>query len=214
MTTLSTDICIGDALPTQNNAKHANITDKDGNTLEYFPDEFMRIPFEPSTFSESISSRKIAIDITDATRKEFARLDAVLMVYISEHSERPFKKRMSLEQVRNNYSSPIHTSENHPSCIKTKVELGEGKYAVACWSEDGESIDLPESWRAYLIKPKIVVSSLWMFGSKFGPVLRLTDAMLQPKCEKDRCSPFKKRPGIPPRPIRPSTYVFVEQCAE
>ena len=72
------------------------------------------------------------------------------------------------------------------------MELGEGKYAVACWDEAGESIALPHSWREFVIKPRIVVSNLWMFGGKFGPVLRTADVLLQPKPEgAERCSPFK-----------------------
>ena len=80
-----------------------------------------------------------------------------------------------------------------PTTIKTKVDLGAGKYGVTCWSEDGEAVDMPESWKDYVIKPRIVISNLWIFGSKFGPLLRLTDALLQPKPELEatvRCSPF------------------------
>ena len=192
---LATDIRIEDVKTTQNGAKVANIKGGDGDALVYLPDEFLSIPFDPSTFVESDSLRKdLAINITDAMRKELARLDAVLMVYISEHSERLLKKRLTLEQVRASYSSCIRTTKEYPATVKTKVDLGGGRCGNACWNEDGESIDLPDSWRAFLIKPRIVVSNLWMFGSKFGPVLRLTDALLQakPECENaKRCSPFK-----------------------
>ena len=125
--TVATDICIDDIKTTQNGAKVANIKGGDGDALVYLPDEFMSIPFNPSTFVESDSLRKdLVLNITDAMRKELARLDAMLMVYISEHSERLLKKRLTLEQVRANYCSCIRTTKEYPATIKTKVDLGGG----------------------------------------------------------------------------------------
>ena len=194
MTTI-TDFSIDEVKTTQNGAKVANIEAGDGNALEYLAEEFLTIPFEPSTFIESTSSRKdLVINITEEMRKDLARLDAMLIVYISEHSERLLKKRLSLEQVRAAYTPCVRTAKDYPPSIKTKVELGEGKYAVACWDECGESIAIPCPWRDFVIKPRIVVSNLWMFSGKFGPVLRTTDVLLQPKPESqktERCSPFK-----------------------
>ena len=57
--------------------------------------------FNPSTLINSDSIRKdLPISITDDMRKDFARLDTVLMLYITEHSERLFKKPLTLEQVK------------------------------------------------------------------------------------------------------------------
>ena len=182
---------------TQHGAKVENIAGGDGNALEYLAEEFLATPFEPSTFIESTSSRKdLVINITEGMRKDLARLDAMLIVYIPEHSERLLKKRLSLEQVRAAYTPRVRTAKDYPPSIKTKVELGEGKYAVACWDDCGESIAIPSPWRDFVIKPRIVVSNLWIFGGKFGPILRTTDVLLQPKPESqkaERCSPFKNR---------------------
>ena len=174
------DIHICDVKTTLNGTKVANIK-ADDDDLIYLLDEFMSIPFNPSSFVESDSTHKnLLITMSDAIHKEFARLDACLIIYIAEHSERILKKRQSIEQVRANYVSCIRTSKDYPPTIKTKVELGGGQYGVVCWDSDGERVDLPESWRDFEIKPNIVVSNLWMFGGKFGPVLRLTDALLRP----------------------------------
>ena len=99
MTTI-TDSSIDHVKTTQNGVKLANIKGGDGNALEYLPEDFLSIPFEPSTFIETTSSRKdLVINITEDMRKELARLDAMLIVYTSEHSDRLLKKRLSLEQV-------------------------------------------------------------------------------------------------------------------
>ena len=164
MTTL-TDFSIDEVKTTQNGVKLANIKGGEGNALEYLAEEFLSIPFEPSTFIESATSRKdLVINITEDMRKELTRLDAMLIVYISEHSERLLKKRLTLEQVRAAYSPCVRTAKDYPPSIKTKVELGDGKYVVACWDDCGESIGIPSPWRDFLIKPRIVVSNLWIFG--------------------------------------------------
>ena len=135
----------------------------------FIPDDVLSMPFNPSTFINSDSQRKdLAISITDNVRKEFARLDAVLMMYIKEHSERLFKKPLTLEQVKTNYCSCIRTTVGWPAIIKTKVDLGGGKYGVTCWSEDGEAVDMPESWKDYTIKPRIVISNLWVLVISLG----------------------------------------------
>ena len=96
--------------------------------------------------------------------KQFACIDTVLVMYIAEHSEHLFKRTLTLEQVKTNYCSCIRTMGDWPTTLKTKVDMGGGKYGVTCWNEDGESVDMPESWKDYVIKPRIVISNLWFFG--------------------------------------------------
>ena len=124
--------------------------------------------------------KNLLIAMNEPIHEEFTRLDECLTAYIAEHSERILKKCQSLEQVRANYSSCIRTSEKgYPPSLKTKVDLGSGQYGVACWDNDGNRVETPESWRKFQIRPRIVVTHLWMMGSSYGPVLRLTDALLR-----------------------------------
>ena len=83
--------------------------------------------------------------------------------------------------MRAAYSSCArHSEKDYPPILKTKVDIGAGKYAVVCWDEDGNQLETPESWRQFLIRPRLHVTHLWVMGSAFGPVVRLTDALLRP----------------------------------
>ena len=109
MTTVA-NIVIHDAKTTQNGTRVAGVKTEEGE-LVYLPDEFMAIPFNPSTFLEADSTRKnLLVTISEPLQKEFARLDVRVMVYLTEHSERILKKHQTLEQVRSNYVSCVRTS--------------------------------------------------------------------------------------------------------
>ena len=127
--------------------------------------------------------------------EEVERLDECLIVYIAEHSERILKKRLTVEQVRANYSSCLRTSDKgYPATLKTKVDVGSGKYAVLCWDADGNQVELPDSWRKFRVIPRLHVTHLWIMGTSFGPVVRLTDALLEPDevSSLERRNPFNK----------------------
>jgi len=185
------DLSLCDVFTTRHGAKLASIRDDDGD-LVFQPDEFLRVVFEPSAFGDTDSQRmNLVIETSPAIQEEFARLDETLIGYIAEHSERLFKKRHTVEQVRAAYSSCVRHSEKYPATLKTKVDVGTGKYAVVCWDEDGNQVETPESWRHFLIRPRLHVTHLWVMGSAFGPVVRLTDALLRPNAAPaERKSPF------------------------
>ena len=170
-----------DVFTTRHGAKIASIRDGDGD-LVFQPDEYFRVPFEPSVFGETESERRnLVIETQRELLEEFARLDETRIGYIAEHSERLFKKRLTVDQVRAAYSSCVrHSEKDYPATLKTKVDVGAGKYAVVCWDEDGKQVQTPESWRQFLIRPRLHVTHFWMMGSAFGPVVRMTDAMLRP----------------------------------
>ena len=98
--------------------------------------------------------------------------------------------------MRANYSSCIRMSKKaYPPTLKTKADPAPtDRYRVLCWDADGNQLDTPESWCQFSIRPRLHVTHLWMMGSAFGPVVRLTDAMLQPNedaAPEERKNPFK-----------------------
>ena len=186
---LITNLRLRDVLTTRHGAKIASIKVGDAD-LVYQPTDFMRIPFEPSAFADPTSERtNLLNELIEPTHEEFTHLGECLIAYIAEHSERILKKRQSVEQVRANYRSCIRTSEKgYPPTLKSKVDVGMN--GVVCWDSDGDQADTPVSWRAFRVKPRYHVTHLWMMGSSFGPVVRLTDALLQAD-EVVRSNPFK-----------------------
>ena len=59
------------------------------------------------------------------------------------------------------------------------------------WDADGNLVDAPEKWKEFRISPRIHVSHVWFMGTNFGPVLRLTDALLRP--EEDAPASLKRK---------------------
>ncbi len=196
------NISLRDVFTTKTGAKIASFKDGDDD-LVYLPDEFLRVPFEPSTWDKDPASGRLnlVLETTPSVLKEFQQFDEWLIKYIAEHSERLLKKRLSVEQVRGNYSSCLKTSEKYPATLKTKIDLGNNsKHIVCCWSREshtrGKMRQPPEYWREYKVSPRLHITHLWMMGATFGPVIRLTDAMLEPDenvaaAQKERVNPFQ-----------------------
>ena len=75
--------------------------------------------------------------------------------------------------------------------MRSKADLSGGKHTLCVWDADGNQLDKPESWRNCLITPRLRITHLWFMGSNFGPVVRLTDALLRPDASPaERTSPF------------------------
>ena len=195
------NISLRDVFTTKQGAKIAAIQYGAGDDLVYQPDEFLRVPFEPSTWDKDTTSQRLnlVLETTPPMLEELQKFDEWLVNYIAEHSERLLKKRLSVEQVRSNYSSCIKTSKKYPATLKTKIDLGSGKHAIACWSREAKDVERrepPEHWRQYKVRPRFHITHLWVMGNSFGPVVRVTDAMLEPDenvaaAQKERVNPFQ-----------------------
>ena len=101
---------------------------------------------------------------------------------------------MSADEIRSNYRSCIrHSDKGYAPTLKVKVDLTGGKHALHCWDDAGNQMEAPESWRSCSISPRLHVSHVWFMGTNFGPVVRLTDALLRPDedvAPTERKSPF------------------------
>jgi len=186
------NLSLSDVFTTPHGARISVI--KDGTSdLAIQPNEFLRIPFEPSAFNASESYRlNMILEAPRPLLEVFAELDEWLIGYLVEHSSRLFNKALTAEEVRANYSSCVrHSDKGHPPTLKTKVDLTDGKHALYCWDGSGNEAVRPECWRNRWISPRLHISHLWMMGSNFGPVVRLTDALLRPdEGAAERRSPF------------------------
>jgi len=186
------NISLSDVFTTPHGAKISVIKDGTGD-LAIQPNEFIRIPFEPSAFNASDTYRlNMILEAPRPLLEVFAELDEWLIGYLTEHSARLFNKGLTAEEVRANYRSCVrHSDKGHPPTLKSKVDLTDGKHALYCWDGSGNEAVRPECWRNRWISPRLHVSHLWMMGSNFGPVVRLTDALLRPdEGTADRKSPF------------------------
>ena len=65
-------------------------------------------PFGATAYNDEATSRKtIEFNLTPEQEEEFKRFDEWAVSYLSEHSERLFKKSLTSDQVREGYKSPV-----------------------------------------------------------------------------------------------------------
>ena len=187
------NLSLTDVFTTRHGAKIASI--RDGrDDLVVQPNEFLRVPFEPSAFNDDAQRLNLVLEAPRPILEVLAELDEWLIGYLVEHSSRLFKKGLTEDQVRASYRSCVrHSEKGYAPTLKTKVDLSDGKHALHCWDGDGNQVPSPECWRNCWISPRLHVTHLWMMGPSFGPVIRLTDALLRPDegaAPAERSSPF------------------------
>jgi len=194
------NVSLRDVFVTRHGAKIAGIKDGEGELI-YQPNVFLRVPFEPSTFDKDPNATRLnlILETTPQVQEAFQQFDEWLIQYLAEHSERILKKRLTVEQVRANYSSPIRTSDKYPATLKVKMHTA-GTNEVCLWhnlcSRPKPQTEAPARWRDYRVSPRLHVCHLWIMGSTFGPVVRITDALLDedenaPEVRKERENPFE-----------------------
>ena len=121
------NLSLSDVFTTPHGAKIASI--RNGvNDLVIQPNEFVRIPFEPSAFNASDTYRlNMILEAPRPLLEVFAELDEWLSGYLIEHSERLFKKKLTAEEVRASCCSCVrHSDKGYAPTLKSKVDLNNG----------------------------------------------------------------------------------------
>ena len=80
------NLCLSDVFVTPHGARISAIKDGAGNNVILQPNEFLRIPFDPSAFNSEGESQRLTM-ILEATRpllEAFADLDEYLVGYLAE----------------------------------------------------------------------------------------------------------------------------------
>ncbi len=194
----TTCLSLQDTFATRRGAKIAVLEAGDGECI-YQPNEFLRVPFEPSTFDKdpTATNLNLVLETVPEVEEAIKQFDDWLIGYLAEHCERILKRQLTREQVAAGYTSPLRVSDKgYPASLKTKISTAPGKNCIACWSRESHERDKPpESWRQYKVSPRLHISHLWIMGSQFGPLVRITDAMLEPRDDglaphKERVNPF------------------------
>ena len=150
--------------------KSAAVVNNNGEAFSYTFDEYTMTPFGPSTFDKDPQATRQQLDVRLGSAEPFfENLDNWAIAYISEHSERIFKKKLNLEQVTERYHPCIRTSEKHPSLLRTKINLA-GNSPCRFWNSCQDLCEAPETWKDQF-RPIIDISHLWVMGSSCGLVL-------------------------------------------
>ena len=171
-------------------AKSCPILNAQGNKVFFnlgSKSEPVSSPFGATSFNDEATSRKtIEFNLTEGQEEQFKRFDEWAISYLSEHSERLFKKKLTPDQVREGYRSQVTKKGSYLGHLRCKINSS-GIAMVRCWSTEDKRREMPADLRTHEMVPRINVSHLWMMSREYGWVLQVNDLMV---CESVEECPF------------------------
>ena len=143
----------------------------------------LRTRFGASTFDKNVDAvrRSIDFDLEEGPALEkLKEIDVWALDYITEHSERLLKKKLSRAEVENGYTPLVRT---YGSCnsVKTKINI-RGPRAATYWDDKGQQI--PEcpaegTWQDFAYTVQVALPQLWCMAGSFGLLMESTALCLQ-----------------------------------
>ena len=154
--------------------------------------EPMHVCYEPSAYGDDQATRvNIVFRPGAAVLEHFEELDELIIKLVTKDSLKFFGKVRSEDLVRESYQPLIKTSEKYPPQIKAKVNLL-GSAVVRCWDSDRKGRGQPTSWRGAVVKPRLVLKSLYFMGAGlFGATMECTDVQIMQEDGNAEC-PFSE----------------------
>jgi hypothetical protein len=148
-----------------------------------------RCPFGPSNFDKDPSETRQNLDVraTGEAAAYFEGLDAWAVDYICAHSERLFKKVLTVAQVKDMYHPCLRRAPGYEPLLRTKYNVAGTRGACRFWTPGGEEREPPVDWRDAELTPHVHISHLWMMGSSCGLVVNTCDMLVT---EASRSIPF------------------------
>ena len=173
---------------TAKGAKMAMLTDGAGRCNYTFA-EPTRCPFGPSNFDKDPAATRQNLDIrvSGEAAEFFEGLDDWAVDYLCAHSERLFKKSLSLAQVKDMYHPCLRKAPGYDPLLRTKYNTPGNRGACRFWTAGGEEREAPVDWRDAEVTPHVHVSHLWMMGGSCGLVVNVCDLLVT---EASRSFPF------------------------
>ena len=158
----------------------------------------LRMPFGPGNFDKTPAIRQnLDFRATPELWDYFTGLDSWARDYLMCHSERIFKKQLSMEEINSGYHPTITQRGSYDPTFRTKINLHER--GVTFWDADGKVRAPPESWVGLTAIPRLHVSHLWIMSREFGIVLVCTDLQLF-ETEPRECPFARTRSFVQPEP--------------
>ena len=165
-----------DVIVSSRGSKSAQL--KNGRSpVMFMPTDYLQTPFGPCSFQNQETTRMtLEFRCDEETEQFFNNLDEWSIQYISENSERLLRKKLSPDLVAERYHKTLKRHDKYPPLVKTKINLNSQR-DCSFWNDQGQKLPEPD-WRFSSIKPKIVISGLWIMGSDFGWVCNTTDCLV------------------------------------
>ena len=143
----------------------------------------LRTRFGASTFDKNVDAvrRNLDFDLEDGPALERLRaIDSWALDYITQHSERLLKKKLSRAEVENGYT-PLVRTYGSCSSVKTKINI-RGPRAATYWDDKGQQI--PEcpaegTWQDFAYTVQVAIPQLWIMAGSFGLLMESTALCLR-----------------------------------
>ena len=154
----------------------------DHQPLKFQLGDGLRTRFGASTFDKvDVPRRNLDFDLEEgATLERLKAIDAWALDYITAHSERLLKKKLSRAEVENSYT-PLVRTYGSCSSVKTKINI-RGSRACAYWDDHGKQILEPPAegtWQDFAYSVQVALPQLWAMAGSFGLLLEATALRLQ-----------------------------------
>ena len=168
-------IKLAEATITPKGAKQCNLCSGDLN-LPVIIDSVghLSTPFDPGNYDETKPSNRVNLEVRcnaelEAWAKKF---DEWAVKYVTEHSERLFKKKSTEAQVRDTVR-PLATKKTpeYPALMRMKLQTT-GPSQVRYWDEKGVARDPPADWRNCEFRVRATIRSMYIMGKDMGFVVQ------------------------------------------
>ncbi len=146
----------------------------------YTADVYCTVPFAPSNFDKDPAATRLNLElrVPPSIEAYFDEVDAWAVEYLTAHSERLFKKTLTLEQTKEAFHPTLKRHAEYPALLRTKLDTT-GRRACKFWTPDQQKRDAPEDWRSSEVRPHLHISHLWIMGRECGIVCNVEALLVQ-----------------------------------
>ena len=160
-------------------AKSSLLTCKTGAVI-FKATKACECPFGATNFDRDVTAVRQNLELRLSPKQEeyFSEFDAWAVEYLSSHSERLFKKQLTVAQIKESYHSPVKQKETYDPLLRTKLNMS-GARATRFWDTEGKPLAPLASLKGVWLIPRLQISHLWIMGTSCGFAINATDLQIE-----------------------------------
>ena len=155
----------------------------------------LRAPFGLSEYKDEASGRvsyTLPLSMDKAEILEaFAKLDARVLDYITEHSEELLGKKMSREVIKEGVYKPLvrpSSKEGYAPILNLKVLMKDGAIATEAYSASRQPTTLTDLEKGQAVNAIIDINQIWRTPAGVGITIRVHQVMFAPTSKLKPCA--------------------------
>ena len=160
-------------------AKSALLTCKSGPVV-FIGKKACEAPFGATNFDRDVTAVRQNLELRLSSEQEdyFSEFDAWAVENLSSHSERLFKKQLTVAQIKESYHSPVKKKEKYDPLLRTKLNMS-GAWATRFWDTEGKPLAPLACLKGVRLIPRLQISHLWIMESSCGFAINATDLQIE-----------------------------------